>query len=112
MSLNLDYQFEKLLLFKLGTELGHSIISCLPHELVTLIIELVLNDSNQNQSSQNNLDEQLDDYYVVPPPIKQELRKKNREYSAKVSRYPGQLYESDDHLIQLGLRWFTTPIDC
>eukprot|EP01126_Amoeba_proteus_P005014 TRINITY_DN11653_c1_g1_i1.p1 TRINITY_DN11653_c1_g1~~TRINITY_DN11653_c1_g1_i1.p1 ORF type:complete len:238 (-),score=27.42 TRINITY_DN11653_c1_g1_i1:44-757(-) len=110
MSLNLDYQFEKLLLLRLGAAIGHSIISSLPHELVTLIIEFILNDPNKNQSSQNNLDEELEDHCVIPPRIKERAIKK-KEFSAKVPFISGNLYEYDD-LVQLGMHWFTTPIDC
>eukprot|EP01126_Amoeba_proteus_P001752 TRINITY_DN1052_c0_g2_i18.p2 TRINITY_DN1052_c0_g2~~TRINITY_DN1052_c0_g2_i18.p2 ORF type:complete len:121 (+),score=23.50 TRINITY_DN1052_c0_g2_i18:460-822(+) len=110
MSLNLDNHFEKLLNFKFGGVVRQSIISSLPQELVTLIIKLVLNGTNQNPS-QNNLDAELEVFCVLPK-IKEQLRQKNIEYSARLSRYPGKLSKFDEHFIQFGQHWFKTPIGC
>eukprot|EP01126_Amoeba_proteus_P027139 TRINITY_DN2691_c0_g1_i4.p1 TRINITY_DN2691_c0_g1~~TRINITY_DN2691_c0_g1_i4.p1 ORF type:complete len:223 (-),score=30.77 TRINITY_DN2691_c0_g1_i4:409-1077(-) len=79
MMLNLDENLTKVLYFKSGAEIS------LPHELVTLIIASLLNDTNQ---SKNNLNELEEDFVISPGPgIKKRLGVREREYSAKVARY-------------------------
>eukprot|EP01126_Amoeba_proteus_P048994 TRINITY_DN5699_c0_g1_i1.p1 TRINITY_DN5699_c0_g1~~TRINITY_DN5699_c0_g1_i1.p1 ORF type:complete len:146 (-),score=13.61 TRINITY_DN5699_c0_g1_i1:93-530(-) len=99
MSLNLDRHFHKALYFKYGSVSENSVISSLPQELVTSIIQILLGDTDQEVKNNLAEDEHVD--LPVVPRIKEQF-------------LPLETYDHDntDYVYNIELKWFSSvPVE-
>eukprot|EP01126_Amoeba_proteus_P057832 TRINITY_DN739_c0_g1_i7.p1 TRINITY_DN739_c0_g1~~TRINITY_DN739_c0_g1_i7.p1 ORF type:complete len:228 (+),score=39.25 TRINITY_DN739_c0_g1_i7:111-794(+) len=99
MSLNLDRHFHKVLNFKYASVSENSVISSLPQELVTSILQILLSDTDQ-EVKQNLVEDEHVEQPVVPR-IKEQF-------------LPMETYDhgnTDDYVFNLELKWFSVPVE-